>query len=484
MRRNKRRDFSLAILAILAILVFLASTDRSHAAPANAQFLIVSDIHFNPFADPSLVSNLASAPANEWEPILNRSQATSFSPYGQDTNWPLLQSAVDAVRTTEPHPALLMITGDLLAHGFSRAYANATHDTDPGHYRAFVLKTVTFIAFELRRRFPKTQILLTPGNNDDECGDYQIQADGPFLNDTAALARGLAHGSSSFLPAWKGLGSYAVRPRNIRGVRILSVNSVFFSNRYQAANFAAGCAPVDSTAASRTFTWLEAALSQARQAHENVWIMLHIPPGIDGFSSMMQYRRLGAGGAVADLCSKAIVPMWKPEWTARFEGILHDYQSTVTATFAGHDHTDDFRVLRANEPGEAFVLIDPPVSPIYGQNPAFRVVSFTKDGRLANQSTYYLTNLTSADGAVPGNWMREYSFAEEWQSKELDSASLKSVYDRVRSDAAVRARWLSILNVSSAHDSVPAQGVGNLDCAIEALDPATYKNCYCPVPAP
>ena len=150
---------------------------------------------------------------------------------------------------------------------------------------------------------------------------------------------------------------------------------------------------------------------------------------------------------MADLCSNAIVPMWKPEWTARFESILHDYQSTVTAAFAGHDHTDDFRVLRANEPGEAFVLIDPPVSPIYGQNPAFRVVSFTEGGRLANQSTYYLTNLTSAGSAVPGNWTREYSFVEEWQREQLDSASLKSVYDRVRSDAAVRARWLSILNV-------------------------------------
>jgi sphingomyelin phosphodiesterase acid-like 3 len=480
-RRNKRRHFPLAILAILA---FLASSARSLAAPANGPFSIVSDIHFNPFFDPSLVANLVSAPANRWEPILNRSHATSYSPYGQDTNWPLLQSALDAVRTTEPHPALLMITGDLLAHGFPRAYAGATHDTDPVHYRAFVLKTVTFLAWELRRRFPKTQILLTPGNNDDECGDYQIQADGPFLNDTAALARALARGSGSFIADWKALGSYAVRPTNVRGVRIVSVNSVFFSNKYQAANFAGGCSQVDSTAASSTFTWLEAALSQARQANEKVWIMFHIPPGIDGFSSMLQYRRLQAGGAIADLCSKAIVPMWKPEWTARFEGILHDYQSTVTATFAGHDHTDDFRVLRANEPGEAFVLIDPPVSPIYGQNPAFRVVSFTEGGRLANQSTYYLTNLTSAGSGVPGNWTREYSFAEEWQREQLDSASLKSVYDRIRSDAAVRARWLNILNVSSSRDTVPAQGVGNLDCAIEALDPATYKNCYCPIPSP
>ena len=185
--------------------------------------------------------------------------------------------------------------------------------------------------------------------------------------------------------------------------------------------------------------------------------MLHIPPGIDGYSTMMQYRRwLAAGGASQTCVVRQLFLCGSQSGRLASRASCTDYQSTVTATFAGHDHTDDFRVLRANEPGGAFVLIDPPVSPIYGQNPAFRVVSFTEDGRLANQSTYYLTNLTSARWCGPGYWMREYSFAEEWQSKQLDSASLKSVYDRVRSDATVRARWLSILNVSSAHDSVPA----------------------------
>jgi len=33
---------------------------------------------------------------------------------------------------------------------------------------------------------------------------------------------------------WKALGSYAIQPKAIRGLRILSLNSVFFSNKYQA----------------------------------------------------------------------------------------------------------------------------------------------------------------------------------------------------------------------------------------------------------
>ena len=65
---------------------------------------------------------------------------------------------------------------------------------------------------------------------------------------------------------WKALGSYTVQPRAIRGIRIISLNSVFFSNKYHAASFANACSQVDSTAASRTFTWLESNLVLARQA--------------------------------------------------------------------------------------------------------------------------------------------------------------------------------------------------------------------------
>jgi sphingomyelin phosphodiesterase acid-like 3 len=472
-------------LALLTVLVLLTSTAQSRSGPSNHQFLIASDLHFNPFADPTLVGELAAAPATGWEPILNRSQPAGYSPYGQDTNWWLLQSSLDAMRATLPRPALVMITGDLLAHGFPQKYAQAIHDTNREHYRAFVLKTIEFLGGELRQRFKKSQILLTPGNNDDECGDYQIAADGPFLSDTADLAQKLARAGAPFLDDWKALGSYSVQPRALHGVRILSVNSVFFSNKYQATNFANACSPVDSSAATRTLTWLQSNLAQARHANQKVWLMFHIPPGIDGFSTMVQYLRMAAGTQVSDvLCSKAIVPMWKPVWTSRLEGIMQEYQSTIVASFAGHDHTDDFRVIHTGQAGGQFVLIDPAVSPIYGQNPSFRVVTFDQGGGLADQSTYYLTNLQSAGSEVPGKWMREYSFGEEWQSQQLNASSLKSVYDRIRIDPKARARWLTLFNVSSAHDTVAANGVGSLDCAIAALDPASYQACYCPAPVP
>jgi sphingomyelin phosphodiesterase acid-like 3 len=470
----------------LIAFVLLCSPAQSRSGPPSQKILIASDLHFNPFADPDLVKDLAKAPPSRWERILNRSTLTAYSPYGKDTNWWLLQSALDAMRATEPNPAVVMITGDLLAHGFPAAYAGTVHDNNRQHYRTFVFKAVAFLALELGKRFGQSQILLTPGNNDNECGDYDIEADGPFLKDTARLARKLARAGGRFDRDWKALGSYTVRPRAIRGVRILSVNSVFFSNKYQAVSFADGCSQVDSTAASRTFTWLESNLAQAGRANEKVWLMLHIPPGIDGYATMMQYRRMAMAPSTEDLCQKAIVPIWKPVWTTLFERVTADSQSNITAMFAGHTHTDDFRLLPNRGTGGEFVLIDPPISPIYGQNPAFRLVSFKSDAGLADQSTYYLTNLQAARSDVPGTWTREYSFLEAWQTHSqthsLDSSSLNNIYGRIKSDPQARAQWLNFLDVSSSHDPVPANGVQTLDCAIANLDLTSYQACYCPAP--
>jgi sphingomyelin phosphodiesterase acid-like 3 len=457
----------------------------SRSSRSSQQLLIASDLHFNPFADPTLVPELASAPSRKWEAILNRSHSTAYSPYGQDTNWWLLRSALDAMRKTDPDPALIMITGDLLAHAFPQTYAKTMHDTKPEHYRAFVSRTVSFVTAELRMRYNKSQILLTPGNNDDECGDYDIEGGGPFLKDSARPARNLARTHGQFTDDWKALGSYTVRPRSVP-VRIISVNSVFFSNKYQAQNFADSCSPVDSKAATRTFAWLESTLSRAAQNREKVWLMFHIPPGIDGYATMVSYRSLSqaANAPVAnaqDVCGRAIVPMWKPYWTELFTHLVGEYQATITAMFAGHDHTDDFRVLGSKDVAQ-FVLIDPPISPIYGQNPAFRVVTFAAGGQLLDQNTYYLTNLESAQSDVPGVWTKEYSFQEKWNSPRLDATSLNAIYGRITSDTEASTQWLTLLNVSSAHDHVPANGVRTLECAIEALDPATYKLCYCPAP--
>jgi len=478
-----RKSRLLYLLALVFAVFACCPSLRSAEAPSN-QFLIVSDIHFNPMADPSLVADLAAADPTQWETILERSKRTRFSQYGGDTNWWLLRSALDQMRVTLPHPAFIMVPGDLLAHDFPKTYATVTHDNDREHYRAFVLKTLDFLALEFRKRFGDTKILVTPGNNDEECGDNSMEAHGRFLSDTAELARETVEADRGFKKEWKALGIYNVLHPALPGVRIFSLNTAVLSYRYQPASFSQGCVPMASTsnAANDLLAWLESNLAAAKQANEKVWLLFHVPPGIDASATTREHEALAKESTSPSgaACPKAVVPMWDPMWTKRFDSLLENYQDTVIASFAGHTHTDDFRLI--GEPGsrKEFVLINPPITPVDNRNPAFRVVTFNRDGSLTDQSTYYLTNLEEASSKTKGQWKQEYRFSQEWKAKQLNAASLETIYGQIGTEQKARERWLKLYNVSSPAAKVPAGKVQGLYCAIEHLDPESYATCYCP----
>jgi hypothetical protein len=63
--------------------------------------------------------------------------------------------------------------------------------------------------------------------------------------------------------------------------------------------------------------------------------------------------------------------------------------------------------------GRQFVIVNPGISPMYGQNPGFRVVSYRDDGTVTDQTTYYLTNLTSASSTTKGTWKQEYTLTRQ-----------------------------------------------------------------------
>jgi hypothetical protein len=456
------------------------AADRPKPGSQNT-FLIVSDIHFNPMADAGLVGKLAASDPAQWEAILGQSKPTAFSQYGEDTNWWLLQSSLDAMVATTPHPAFIMTNGDMLAHHFPQTFKNITHDEDREDYRRFVRKTVEFLALQFRKRYPDTAILVTPGNNDEDCGNYSITTDGPFLHDTAELAQRLAHADDAFKSSWEALGSYDIPNPAVRGGRIISLNSVFLSQNYHAVDFNQGCATVPSSAPTELLTWLESRLSRAQKAHEKVWLMFHIPQGIDSYTTMQKYQALlkGKPDPEEKTCASAVVPMWMPKWTSEFDALVEKYEDTIIASFAGHTHSDDFRLMDPSGKNPQFVLITASISPVYNQNPSFRLVTYAKDGGLLDNSVYYLTNLMFASSTTPGEWQREYTFSERWKLQRIDGKSLAVLYGRIANQGQDRDDWLKFYNVSSSAVHLPANAMTGFYCAIEGLAPDQYASCYC-----
>src|SRR5208283_449159 len=130
------------------------------------------------------------------------------------------------------------------------------------------------------------------------------------------------------------------------------------------ASFSQGCASVASNAANDLLAWLESSLAAARQADEKVWLLFHVPPGIDVAATMHEHESLAKEGPspAAAVCRKAAVPLWNPEMTSQFDSLLENYHNTVIASFAGHTHTDDFRLIGGPGSKQEFVLINPPIS--------------------------------------------------------------------------------------------------------------------------
>ena len=455
-----------------ALAALLCGPAGGQTAPSVAgKVLVMSDLHFDPMADPRLVDRLVAAEPEQWATVLESSDDKSLSRYGRDANWMLVRSAFRYMKQTIPDPALILISGDFLAHGLRREFDAAAGDHSRAAHRAFVGKTMQFLALQLKQTFPATPIVPALGNNDDECGDYQLQPDGPFLADTLPILHALVGGGGPGMDdSWRHHGNSSVK---VAGIRVLSTNTDFLSIHYRNA-----CgSPADPDPGQATLGWLEAELAAASQAQERVWLLYHIPPGIDGYATLRQ-----------GMCPGYLIPMWKQAFADRFYTLLRRYSETIAASFVGHTHMDDFRLIGDGDAHYAFALITPAVSPIFGQNPAFRAASYDARGGILDETTYYLTNLAAAaaDGNVPPEWQPEYTFSGEWNLPRVDLASLERLYSRIQDEPAVGARWHSIFTVSSrfywsqlSGGPSDAQAVRAFRCATGNVLPSEYRQCYC-----
>lgn len=449
------------IAAAASLLALLILQPAQGKAKPQAQFLWLSDVHFDPTADPKLVDALAQANIEDWPRILSSSPAGKLSTYGEDTNWELLSSSFSAIRKIAPENQFVVVTGDLLVHHFYDKFQSAAKDHDEQSFQRFARKTMQFISLQIAKQFPGKPVFLTLGNDDSECGNYQVEPQGPFLKDSGAWIPNLLGplADAAVQADWAALGSYSVPNPSLQNVRVISVNSVYFSPRYRNA-----CAPGHADPANQQMHWLESKLAEAERNKQRVWLIFHIPPGIDGFASS---HGTGAG------TDASVVPMWKPTYTEQFQKLLEQYRKTVIISLAGHEHTDDFRLI-----GHSLVLLTPAISPVVGQNPAFRTVTFLPDGTLSDEVTYYLSNLDKLSREAAPEWKPEYDFDEAWQLHQLNFQSFRKLHREIERQSAARDRWSAFYSVSHPQAKmITPQTFPPLFCVTDNPTEAAFNSC-------
>ena len=300
-------------------------------------------------------------------------------------------------------PDLILWTGDINSH-------NVWQYTQAGNLQLMQQLTGLFTKY-----FSGIPIYASIGNHESvPCNMLPTNADpAQFSHDWLydALAAqwntfGVSAGDQQTTIKYR--ASYMTRPYD--GLRIISLNTVYAYKM----NF---WLFLNDTDPDGTMTWLVQQLDAAEQQGDKVWIIGHIPNGIDV----------------------------RPAWSRMFYQVVNRYESTIRGQFYGHTHYDQFQVFYddpvARSRPTQYSYISPSLTTYSFAQPTFRM--YTVDGNYAGSSyqtlkaqTFYL-DLTAANapGGVP-QWMPEYEATADYKMPSLTPADWNNLINRIEADTS------------------------------------------------
>lgn len=460
-----------SLCAAAMLFALAAGVVGGAVVPARAEqatVAIVSDIHFNPFAEPSLAPALAGAAPSDWRAIL--AQGTqAVSPHGEDTNEALLDSALAALGQAASGTEMVIVTGDLLAHRFGDLASQALNvPPDAPDARAMAAQTALYVMSRLRGALPGKPIVMALGNNDSECGDYRITPDGAFLAATRETVRQLAgpeRVAEDFNATYTAGGYYAARHPGRERTTLVVVNDVLWSTEYQNA-----CGAGGDGAADAMLAWLAAQLDRARADGHGVWLVRHIPSGIDEFASFH---------ANAPTCQAQTRPFLREPYAARLALLLREHAATIQASFAGHTHQDSYRLTRIGDRPVGVEKIVPSISPIFGNNPGFHLFSYDRQSGIPSDfSTWWMDD---AARTPRPEWRLEYIFSKAYGQDGYSASAVSRVVNAMSGDGPEAERLRSLFGryYPVGGGTVPAAALPTYLCSLANLDPVTFDQCRC-----
>jgi sphingomyelin phosphodiesterase acid-like 3 len=453
--------------------------------------LLLSDIHFDPFHDPAKAKQLSDAPVSQWAAILSAresaGQAQAFTALqkncgarGFDTPYALMRSGLDAMRQQAPHARFITVSGDLVVHSLPCRYQALLPGRSEADYESFVEKTIQFVVEQLRATFPGVPVYVALGNNDTSCGDYHLDPNSAFLRMTAQIvAAGVpAAERRSVEEQFRTGGYYSVSLAPLRRTRLVVLNDVFLSPQYASCKGEANPGP-----AQTELDWLASQLDKAQEAGEQVWVMAHIPPGVNAFETVRKFRNVCAG--------EAPEMFLVPEDTARLDDILLQHEHVVRLGVFGHTHMDEMRMLSSVRcPGAKlgelcgmnaepiFLKVVPSISPVGGNNPSFTIAEVDPLGTLRDYSVIVASNQTG----IGTTWTQEYDYAETYREMDFSLISLFDLMANLDSDPKAQkpASQAYIQYYFKGRASAAlAPFWPQYECSIDNLNPQDYTRCVC-----
>ncbi|WP_172622738.1 metallophosphoesterase [Aquicella siphonis] len=451
------------LMLLLVLCCAAAAAKPPSPLPAETRqtrFLALSDIHFDPFVSCGytkpcpLIEKLRRAPSVQWAGIFAEFD-THPAKYGEDTNYPLLTSALAASRhaAEKSGAKFVMVLGDSLGHNFRSDYKKYSGDTSYSGFQAFTLKTFEFLTAQLVAAFPNLNIYIAVGNNDSYRGDYVTQPGGSFFRDVSLLwSRLLSEPADrkTMRAQFPRAGYYAVTLSGQRDLRLIILNTNLFSSKAKGQGI--------SQAARAELDWLHEQLLQAKNRGQHVLVAMHIPEGVDVYATL-RTRLI------------RLISLWKNEYIQRFQAELSQFAPQISGIFAGHLHSDWFQVLTFPNGHEVPVTGVPSISPVYGNNPGFKIYSYSNATlQIADYTTYYFP----LNGGQ--SWLREYDFKRTY-AQNCHQCPVVDGMNRLRPRGILADYYKSYYALQTKSQPITTQWNPYYWCAIHHVKPEDYMQC-------
>ena len=350
-------------IVFLALAVVCLTCDCSGDTGDTYPVVVFSDVHFNPFYDETLFQSLVSSDASQWAGIFARSNITEPSTWGADTNYPLLVLALSGIQQNLGSSPLVIYTGDVLGHNFAQQFFKLYGRMDIAAMEAFADKTVSFFTQLVKSYVGDIPVMFVLGNADSYTG---FGPGSKFLSNTADIFYsnwiGATADHQEFLGTYKAGGYYSAEPPGTN-MMVIALNTFTLSTLALGGR---------ECAVQAELAWLEERLAAARSSGKDVWLLMHVPPG------MYLGETAGKLNSSGHLFSASRI--LKPGYQARLLRILSSYSDIIRVMLAGHTHMDEFRNIFGGTPLQAkgFLEITPGITPYFDNNPAFKVFTLSK----------------------------------------------------------------------------------------------------------
>jgi sphingomyelin phosphodiesterase acid-like 3 len=474
--RTSRLVSALLLVSVAALPSFSQPT-----APGTAPVLMVSDIHFEPFWDPAKAAELAAAPTSGWQAILasapSPDRETRFDALqqacqtrGDDTSYPLFASSLNAMKADAAGAKFVTVSGDLISHAFTCKFARVFPNAKPGEYSAFAEKIIEFVVNSLRNALPGVPVYASLGNNDSDCGDYELDANNGFLNDTGKVLTADVPAAESKLARRNFAigGNFSVTlPAPFAHTRLIVLDDVFMARNYQT------CAGKDDPSeAKRQIAWLHSELDRARREKEKVWVIAHIPPGVDPHSTAAKGKNLCTGNSPTMFLSSGDLPE-----------MLAAYGDVISLAIFAHTHMDEMRlfppVMSLETPQPVPVKLVPSISPIDGNNPSFTVAQV--DPGTATLVDYRVIAASNQTG-IGATWSQEYDYAQAFSEPSFSASALGNLIAEFKADPGAKtpASQAYIRNYFVGDRSAVLTSFWPFEiCALTNFTAKNYRACMC-----